>query len=188
MSNPVDNFADYDSFLLAGVRSPGVCTFPQAPERVEGWEQQVPSGGGGGFTVHKRTPPIEFDVELYVWIGEDEFGAPVDGFKAYEDFTKLFKTPIKKNSPKALAFSHPLTDKLSPPVATVVVGKWSMPKPDGEGGGTARIHFEEYRPLITQPVVGPKGTFTKKSDPNADLKNQLAVKQATLDMVRSAGT
>lgn len=183
MTDPVNNFADYDSFLLAGVRSPGVCTFPQAPERIEGWEQQIPNGSGG-FTVHKRTPPIEFDVEIYVWVGEDEHGAPVNGFTDYEAFRKLYKTLIKKNSPKALAFSHPLTDKLDPPVSSVVIGRWGMPKPDGLGGGTARVHIEEYRPFIPRPVIGPDGTFTKKKDPNADVKAKLAAKQAKLDSVR----
>lgn len=186
--NPVDDFAAYDSFLLAGVRSPGVCTFPQAPDRIEGWEQQIPSGGGGGFTVHKRRPPIEFDVEVYVWKGEDEHGNPVDGFAEYETFTKLYKTPVKRNQKKALAFSHPLTDKLDPPVASVVIGKWGMPKPDSLGGGTARIHFEEYSPFIHGPVNGPESTFKKKTDPNADVKAQLAAAQAKLDSVRGPRT
>lgn len=194
MTNPVDDFEDYDTFLLAGVKSPGVCTFPNAPERVEGWEQQIPSGGGGGFTVKKKSPPIEFDIEIYVWVGEDENGAPVNGFEDYENFRKLFKVNLPKGSatsptpPKALAFSHPLTDKLDPPVASVVVGKWGMPKPDGLGGGTARIHFEEFRPFRAKPVVGPDGTFVEKKDKNADQKAILAAKLQTLDAVRGPRT
>jgi hypothetical protein len=186
--NPVTDFAAYDAFILAGVKSPGICTFPTAPERIEGWEQQIPSGSGGGYTIHKRSPPIEFDIELYLWVGEDENGVMVDGFAAYEAFKKIYRTTVKKTDPKALSFSHPLTDKLDPPVASVVIGKWGMPKPDGEGGGTARIHVVEYRPYIVKPVTGPQGTFAKKSDPNADLKNKLAVDLVTLDSVRNPGS
>lgn len=199
MTDPVDDFKDYDSFKLAGVRSPGVCTFPTAPERIEGWEQQVPSGGGGGFTVHKRTPPIEWDVEIYVWVGEDESGAPVNGFADYEKFKKLFKVTLPKGNPnsvfkdttppKALAWSHPLTDKLDPPVASVVIGKWGMPKPDGFGGGTARIHVEEFRPLVIRPVTGPKSTYEEKKDPRiAAAEEKLHAKRQTLDAVRGPRT
>ena len=146
------------------------------------------NGDNSGFTVHKRTPPIEWDVEIYVWVGEDENGAFVNGFADYEKFVKLYKTLVKKNDRKALAWSHPLTDKLDPPVSSVVIGKWGMPKPDGVGGGTARIHVEEYRPFIVQPVKGPDGTFVEKKDKNADQKAILAAKLQTLDAVRGPRT
>jgi len=187
VSNPVDDFEDYDSFKLAGVKSPGVCTFPQAPERIEGWEQQIPNGNGG-FTIHKRTPPIEWDMELYVWVGEDEFGNPVNGFEDYRKFKKIYKTLIKKNDPKALSFSHPLTDDLDPPVTSVVISKWGNPKPDGVGGGTARLHVLEYRPFIPKPVTKLDGTFVEKKDKNADVKAILNAKLQTLDAVRGPRT
>lgn len=183
VANPVDTPLAYDSFRLVGVLSPGVCRFPSAPTRDEGWDVQAPSGTGGGYTIHHRTPPIEFDVEVYLWKGENEYGVFVDEFTAWDKFEPLLFIPVKRNSPKALAFQHPLTDGLNPAITQVVVKSHTKPLPDGKGGGTVKIRFIEYRPLIFKPIKGPAGVDTSKSDPNADLKRKVRELTATFQQV-----
>lgn len=177
-ANPVDSPELYDQFQLAGQWSPGVATFDPPPTRDEGWDQQNPPGGGG-FTIHKRTPPISFTVKLYLWKGDDDQGGQVDHFAAWETWKKILYTPIRKNSPKALDFYHPQLEGLNPAIRSVVVKSHTDPAPDGKGGATVTIVFLEYRPFIRKPVKALTGPTVNKNDPNAALK--AAVAQATAE-------
>jgi hypothetical protein len=160
----------YDSFKLQGVWSPGVCHFPSAPKRATGWDIQVPAGTGGGFTILHKIPPIKFSLTIELWKGDGADGEDVDWFLPWLTFKKILTTTIKRNSPHALSFWHPLTAGLDPPCTDVVTELRSEPNPDGTGRGTVEIDFLEYKPLIIRPVARLTGTSTSKSDPNADVK------------------
>ncbi len=103
--NPVTNFADYDSIILGGVRSPGVVTFPQAPKRIEGWEQQVPSGAAAVSRFTKISAVIEFDIQIYVWVGEDQSSArpsmALRITKNFESSSRLRSSPCRAPPPPA---------------------------------------------------------------------------------------
>jgi len=181
MTNPVRNPRLYDSFKLAGRRSPGRCKF-NFPKRELGWDVQVPKGSTGGNTVLNNTKPMQFEVEIYVWDGDDEFGAPVDHFARWDAWKAVLDKPIKPTDPKALDIFHPQLEGLKPPVRSVVVQSYCEPQPDGKGGGTAKITLLEFRPIVPKKAKTPKGSDSwfstdelagKKSDPNADLKAEV---------------
>lgn len=171
--NPDDTPGLYNSFKLAGTWSPGTCRFDSPPKRLTGWDLQAPSGGAGGWTIPHKQPPIKFTMKIKIWKGDGPDGEDVNDYPAWEAFKKIFLTPIKKNSKKALAIYHPQLAGLLPPVTDVVIEGWTDVAPDPEGGGTATIDFIEYRPFITQPVKPLIGTTTAKNDPNADVKAAL---------------
>lgn len=166
--NPVDLPELWDTFVLSGKRSPGICKFPSIP-RVEGWEKQVPKGTTGGITVHNNQPPIDFEVEIYLWKDEN-----VDHFARWEEWKTILMTPIKKNNPKALDIYHPQLDGIG--VRSVVPSTRAEYVPDGKGGATVKWKFLEYRPPKPLKAQAPNGAVTvkKKSDPNADLKAEVA--------------
>jgi hypothetical protein len=173
--NPVDLPEMWDTFTLAGLRSPGICKFPDLI-RDEGWDVQVPKGSTGGNTVHNNTKPISFGVELRLW--KDAY---VDHFDRWEDWKGLLVIPIKKDSPKALDILHPQLEGLG--IRSVVAQTRAEYIPDGRGGATVKWKFLEYRPIQPAKSQGPNGskgsgagstsTQQKKSDPNADLKKEV---------------
>lgn len=91
--NPVDTPELYEQFKLQGQWSPGICKFDPPPARVTGWDIQAPSGGGGGWTLKHKEPPISFSVKIRLWKGDDAEGGDVDHFAPWEAFKKIFARP-----------------------------------------------------------------------------------------------
>ncbi len=169
-ANPVDMPELWDTFLLAGRRSPGLCKFPTLPKRDEGWDVQVPKGTTGGNTIHNNQPPVKFSVELRLWKDDK-----VDHFARWEDWKDILQTPVKANDPKALDIWHPQLEGLK--IRSVVVASRAEYVPDGYGGARVTWDFLEYRPPATKKAQAPAGSksssTTKKNDPNADLKKEI---------------
>lgn len=179
MTSPVATPSLYESFYLAGKRSPGVCRFTGLPTADEGWKKQEPKGSDGGETVRDGRKLIEFEVELYLFV---DVTTGRDDFAAWPAFRELLLTPIKKNAMKALDIYHPILEGLG--IASVVVSSWGPgePMPDGKGGGTVKIKFLQYAPPKKKSGSGkPKGSKSsgqagpgEKPDPNADIKAKVA--------------
>lgn len=172
MTSPVKSPEAYDTFVLAGIESPGQCKFSM-PVRDEGWDQQQGKSGSPGETVHNGPKGMAFDVELYLW---EDPATGIDYFAEYESFIQVLKTPTKKGASKALDIYHPQLEGLG--ITSVVVKSWSQPQPDGMGGGTAKISFLEYLPSKPKGAGGkPKGSKSSDKgdppDPNQDLKDEL---------------
>lgn len=154
---------------------PGVTKFTSAPKRLTGWDIQVPAGTGGGFTILHRIPPIEFSTQTTIWVGEDEMGTDVNHWAAWDTWKKILKTPIKKNSARALTIFHPLLAGLDPPCDNVVGKARTEPLPSGDGAAIITIDYLEYKPIIIRPIKQMTGTSTNKNDPNAIYKEQVAL-------------
>lgn len=180
--NPVDHPEQYDSFLLADQRSPGICKL-SGPMLDHGWQKQKAKGSGGGETIHNGDDLVEFNVELYLWRDDK-----VDHFAAWDAWRPLLRRPVAKGASKALDIYHPQLAELD--VTSVVCTKEGTKEPDRKGGAVVKLSFLQYAPSKSNAAGKPAGSASagqggtpgapgapnvpKAKDPNQDLKDQVA--------------
>lgn len=176
--NPIDHPELYESFLLAGERSPGVCKLG-GPMLDHGWAKQEPKGSSGGETIQNGTKLVEFTAELYLWRDSE-----VDHFARWVEWRPILRRPIAKGASKALDIYHPQLDELG--VTSVVCAKEGSLEPDGRGGATVKLSFLQYAPPQPKAAGKPSGSSSQasgadangkpkppKKDPNQDLKDEV---------------
>lgn len=146
--NPLDNPKAYDSFLLAGTRSPGILRYGN-PKREEGWEIVTAKGAAGGETVNNGTKLAKFQFELFLWRAFH--------YREWEQFKLLFKSSSKEGAQQqALDIYHPILAEIG--VTSVVVAAWTPAVPQRGGGSIVQIEFLEYAPSKAKDVGRPKGS------------------------------
>lgn len=155
--DPVSNPTAYDSFWLAGQKSPGVCRMGE-PQRDEGWSIAQAKGSDGAEITHDGAKLLVFSVEIYLWRDANR-----DCFAEWTDFRPVLLPPTKDGPGQlALDIYHPVLDGIG--VTSVVVSKRTEPIPDGKGGATVKLEFTEYRPSKKRTGSGkPKGSKANTS-------------------------
>lgn len=146
--NPLENAQAYDSFLLAGVRSPGMLLYT-APKREEGWDAVQAKGSAGAEVVNNGTKPCKFQWSLMLW-------RPFH-YREWDAFKSLFRTSAKEGSQQqALDIYHPLLAEIG--VTSVVVVSWTPPTPDRKGAALVQLELLEYAPSKAKDVGKPRGS------------------------------
>ncbi len=194
--NPTDDYELYDSFLLAGEPSPGICRFG-APKAVTGWNNAAGKGDDGGETTLNGAVLSEFTCTITLWNGDYE----LSHFILWEAWKPILMTPVAKGAERALDIYHPQLADLG--ITSVVVKSWTNPEPNPDGTSTVTIEFLQYSPAKPRPnssgkmqgsAANPQQTPSggKKpgqihnnggaaADPNAKLREELERKQAEYD-------
>lgn len=175
----------YETFKLAGQKSPGVLKQPAFADakKAEGWDVGTAPGKDGSALEHKGAKPAKFSCEITLW--SDENG---DRFDEWEKWKPLLGTSSKDgDEQQALDIYHPTLDEIG--ITSVVIATWSPPALDGPGGSsTVKIEFIDAAVLKSKNTGAPKGSANNKKgnggqpgakkeekpDPNADLKAKLA--------------
>lgn len=135
--DPVTDYELYDSLILAGVQSPGVCKVSMT-SRDLGWSNASAPGSDGAESTLTGAKLAEFEVEFLLWQGDSE----VSHFMLWPGFRAVLQTPVSKGDPKALDIFHPQLTELG--ITSVVVQSWTEPTPNGDGSATAKVKFIEY--------------------------------------------
>ncbi len=165
--NPIDNEDLYTGIFLAGVRSPGRVTL-SGHDRKVGWDIKKGAGQSGATTTRSSEEPVEFTASFYL---VKDVAQGIDDFADWPAFLDLINSTVAGKTPKALDVYHP--DLASNDIKSVVKGTVLGTVHDGKGGQTIAVKLLEYRP--PKPAGGtPSGSATKKPDPNADVKAELA--------------
>lgn len=89
MTNPLDNPDLWDSIVVAGRKSPGVCRFTRAPARAKKYTLTAAKGQEGAAAEHVATPPATFAVEIT--LGRIE--AETDEFEQWDAWKGVLSGP-----------------------------------------------------------------------------------------------
>lgn len=158
-----------DSILLAGVRSPGVCTVMNAGS-PRTWDKRKGYGYSGATLVYTGDDLSEFDVVIDIW-DDTEFDT------TWKPFSKLLEKVqnggastlvsgpfVAVNRPKALSIVHPQLNASPIKITDVVVLDASQWDQDDYGLWTMRVKFSAFRaplPMLARPAASIPAAINK---------------------------
>jgi hypothetical protein len=132
--NPLTTPVDF--YLLNGIRSPGIASFPQL-EASEKWEMITGPGLTGSVPIFRGIECSEFDVIHKLYTVED--------WDQLHVFLPLVQRAPRGKRPQAKRILHPLLDLYDPPVRAVVKTTVKLPSiPDDKGVYTFVVRYTEY--------------------------------------------
>jgi hypothetical protein len=183
--NPNTDPTTYNVLVLASLPSPGVVKL-EGVERETGWDQQEAQGQDGANSVKKGSKLVKFTARWKLTKDESR-----NDFAAWETWSKVLDAPVDSKSSKALDAYHPQLAEVK--CRSVVLTKRGTIKP-GEGTetglGIVECEFLEFNPPKPAPATTPNGSAVRGrtleviDDPNADVKDQLAQRQKTLQALQ----
>jgi hypothetical protein len=145
--NPITEPVDY--VLLADQRSPGLAELQKAssPRR---WDERRGYGLSGARVVYRGIALSHFTLLLRLYTVED--------WDAWHEWKALVQRAPDQTRPRALDFSHPITDELG--IRSVVVENVLQPVQTADGEWTIEIGLIEYR-TPTPALLRPDGSVTR---------------------------
>lgn len=143
---------EYDTIVLAGVRSPGVVTL-SGHERKQDWDIQKPKGQDGGSTKRNGEPVAEFSATFHLVY--DPY-LDIDDIADWDTFQDLIESSTNGATPVALDIYHP--DLARNRITSVVNGGIGGMEHDGKGGQKVTVKFLEYRPPKKKSSTGANGS------------------------------
>jgi len=161
--NPLRTPEIYDSFLLAGVRSPGQCDLSgaSAPRK---WDVFRGFGLTGATTIFTGIDIKDFSIRISMWEPEQ-----IDDYNA--KLVPLLALPPRGKRPKALDFYHPLAS--DPPIGIRSVGVKDVTQLQQISDGLWAVDilfvpFVTPKPHIAKPIAS--GDDRPKPQDAADAK------------------
>ena len=162
------------------IRSPGRVVL-SGHDRVKDWDNKKAKGQNGASSALNGDPIGEFTATFYLGgdgMGEED-GDVADQFFLWDEFQRLIESSTPAGAtPRALRIYHP--DLARNHFTEVVLKKMGGMVPDGKGGKTIAVQFQEHRPAKPKTPAKAQGGAPAvagkpaKPDPNAAAKAQLA--------------
>jgi hypothetical protein len=143
LNDPINNPQSWDTVLIAGVQSPGICKL-EGFDRDNGWQEKKGKGSVGATLTYVQAPPTKGKIIFVLWNAAQ--------FLAWQNFRPLFlynssATPDQQ----AVTISHPALDDVN--LSQVVCKKISPVRHMGKGKYHVVVELIEYRPTPKQSVV-----------------------------------
>ncbi len=177
--NPFDNPELFDSYVLGGVRSPGVVTF-SGHDRDVGWETKKAVGKDGAKLTRKGHHPVKFTASHHLVVDKT---TGIDQITEWKSFRSVIKSTVEKSTPKALDIYHP--DLARNRIFSVVLDKTGGMVHDGKGGATIVITYLEYKPPKVKKAIGPTGGSGTAKNPlnpvSGDIEKNNLTEEARLE-------
>jgi hypothetical protein len=156
-----------DFYLINGVRSPGICSFPQL-EDIEKWDVKTGPGLTGGQLYFRGVELREFEVIHRLYTNDD--------WDLFYIFLEQLQGGANTNQRQAFYITHPYFQIFNPPIRAVVKTKWKLTEPDDRGVTTFTVTYREYRKIKEQKQPKPD---PPKPEPKPDWADQIIIDQYT---------
>ena len=169
MIAPTYATTEWDTIVLAGVRSPGTVTL-SGHVRSVGWDVKEASGQDGATTTRKGEPVGKFTATFHLVADVDH-----SDFDEWPAFQELIESSTSGAKPVALAVDHP--DLQRNRFGAVVLDTMGEMVPDGKGGATIAVGFLEYRPPKPKPPVS-----AAKQSPEAETEGDTRIREAQAEL------
>lgn len=159
--NPYEHPELFNTYRLAGNKSPGVVTF-NGHDSKTGWDVKKGAGQDHGSMSRKGEEPLTFTASHYL---VNDYTAGDMQIDAWDDFAKVIESSASGPNPKALEIEHP--DLARNGIRSVVKESIGGFKHDGKGGVTVVVTYRKYEVAKSKPVKGPVGGSkpSTKNDP-----------------------
>jgi len=170
----------WNKLYVADVLTPGRVKITGHAMEVK-WDIKAGDGQDGASTTRKGLQPAAFTTTFQLAL---DFEQNVDEFAEWDRFVPILQASFVPENPSALTIYHP--DLATLQIVSAVVKKIHGLVHDGKGGATVKVDWLEYRPPRPKKAKSPTktkgglagssgvgGTFTDKSNPNADLDKEI---------------
>jgi hypothetical protein len=123
--DPLRNPDAYDTFVLAGVRSPGLCKISGAGS-PRSWDEQKGKGNVGASISFNGLGLAKFKIRIFLWTTKH--------FDEWTNFATILKPPINGQPAHALDIEHPILDEPHLQIRSIVIEDVSQLDEEGDTG------------------------------------------------------
>jgi hypothetical protein len=156
LNDPLNNPQSWDTVLIAGMQSPGICKL-EGFDRDNGWQEKKGKGSLGATLTYVQAPPTKGKIIFILWNAAQ--------FLAWQNFRPFFKYNPKAGTPdrQAVTIYHPALDDVD--LNHVVCKKISPVRHMGKGRYHIVVELIEYRPTPKQSDVVQSVTLANTNPP-----------------------
>ncbi len=146
--DPITSAESWDSVLVAGIISPGVCKVTGF-KRAFGWEIKKGKGAKGSTVTLNEYPPAEGSITFTLWTQEH--------FEQWREFRDIWNYDPTKKPVNAVDIYYPSLADVG--IDRVVCKSVSAIEAKGKGLYEATVELIEYNPPPKKPAVAtPKSS------------------------------
>lgn len=160
--NPLEDPIEWDTFLINGFESPGVCDIDSASISYK-WDEKEGPGTRGSTTTYRGLKLAHFTIKLRFWDNEQ--------IDEWDDFQKkILELDAKKVPLKAGTIDHPKLTRLG--ITSVVSENIGALTHEGAGLYSVTVGFIQFNPPKIAKVGTPKKVpVPAEHDPELDAAN-----------------
>ena len=204
-ANFVTNPEAFDSIILNGVVSPGICSLKHT--KKHDWDKKKSKGSSGGTLSFTGSNVVKFDVRYHLWLPEhfDAWpgwsamqrkslsvpapGAPTGNIRQASASPTIIIAQAPTLQPVAMSVYYPTLDEIG--VRSCIVEEEGGLEPDGKGGAYYTWKYAAYNPsqnaggTVAASTTGAGGDAPNKF---AEIPQPTAAEKRLADLLnRAAG-